>query len=206
MGTAPEYAGMIEDHQERHNAYCDKHGYEYQAITEEGLGLTHPYFRLIKILEIMKEGKHSHIFSLDADTIVADFGRDMRETLPFGAWLAMTVHPYPTMVESWHWQSGVMYWRCCDQAIKFLEAVIECVNEHDVSRGWFDQTAMQDFLLSHLEYQTGIITLPYRWNNNLHDMPISAPIVAAWHGWGRTLADRRERMRIWAKYHPWTKS
>jgi hypothetical protein len=198
LGGSGVFTSMVKDHEARHRAYCSKWGYEYRAITED-VDVTDPWVRLRLILHAMKEDRFSHVFWVDADTFVADFSHDMRKTLPEWAWLGMTIHPYPWRTpEPWHLQSGMFYFRCCPEAVAFLERclfMIEVVPD--------DQTAVNWLMVNGPEavkWQSGLFIIPYRWNNTLHDQ-VCNPIVAAFHGF-LSGEDRRNYMLMKAKDFP----
>jgi tetratricopeptide (TPR) repeat protein len=211
-GPAGPYAGMVDDHYVRHAAYCRQRNYRFLGLTTAkacGLDDANPYWfkidLILRYLTEMENGeltmdneernahvvhrpKYSHIFWFDTDAIVVRDDVDLRDALPDYAWLGMTVHPYADGEDVWHPQSGVMYIKCCPEAVAFFERVQgmsgECATE---------QTAMHRLLTSERQWQRGFVVLPYPWNNTLHDQPHN-PIVAAFHGNGAP-ERRREIMR-----------
>jgi hypothetical protein len=88
----PHFKGMIEDHLARHLAYCRKWDYEYLNDGSRIKPTWAGWDCMETIRSHMLLGGHSHIFWIDADTFVADFSRDMRETLPTWAFMAATIH------------------------------------------------------------------------------------------------------------------
>jgi hypothetical protein len=174
----PHYQGMVSDHKERHLAYCEKWGYDYLEDT------TH-----IKtgwdIMEIIRKhmilGRCSHIFWIDADTFVADFSRDMRETLPSWAFMAATIHPYPWGANQpvYHINTGIMYFKCNSMAIAFLHTLLsnrDKFSDNQVGINWLLIGGTESNI-----WQSGFKMLNCEWNNNYHDQP-QRPIVSAHHG------------------------
>jgi hypothetical protein len=200
LGMDEHYGGMVRDHEPRHRAYCDRWGYEYAAVTAPPVGGVNSWTRHEHILRAMKSGRYSHVFSVDADAFVADLGRDMRETLPPWAWLAMTVHPYHWKSwEPFHLQAGMFYFRTCPESIAFLETMLSR-RQHFPD----DQLAVNFLMIQGAEavhWQQGLRILPYQWNCTLHDMK-NDPIVAAFHG-HLGAAARRVEMRAAAERYPW---
>jgi hypothetical protein len=130
MGMSNSFDDMVLDHQKRHLSYCKKWGYEYKGITSQEIPIEYDsYFRLRAILYFMKTDLYSHVFWVDADTFVADFSYNMKDTLPGLAWLGMTAHPYSWppngFIDAIHLQSGMFYFRVCEESIAFLEQVLE---------------------------------------------------------------------------------
>jgi hypothetical protein len=196
-GPDGPFAGMVMDHAQRHIDYCNKFGYKYIALTDlAAAGVQNAnynsFFRMHLILKYLKDPEYSHVIWLDADTIIANTDVDLRWALPDWAWLGMTIHPYADSEDSWHWQSGVMYIRSCRESITFFERVLaeEHTNKYD-----YDQSAMHGLLLDEPDWQRGLVTLRFPWNNTLHDQP-QCPIIAAFHGNGNP-HERRAKMRYY---------
>jgi len=199
-----EYAAMIADHRDRHQAYADRHGYDYEVfdMTAAGVPYDNGFARLQVPLDRIREGKWSHVFWLDADCIVLDLRRDMRETLPGYASYAFTVHPYPIATyraNRWHWQVGQMYFRCDTDASDFLG---NCLAKRHLFAN--DQHAVNSQLMAYPDYQQSLCTIYQSWNNTLHDEQSDGTIVAAFHGYGRDLAERRAAMQQLAAQYPYT--
>jgi hypothetical protein len=215
-GPDGPYAGMVDDYYMRHAEYCRRHNYRFLGLTTAkacGLDDPNPYwFKIDLILRYLTEmdngqltmdnedgdscaghcPKYSHVFWFDTDAIVVRDDVDLRDALPEHACLGMTVHPYGDGEDVWHPQSGVMYVRCCAEAVAFFQRVRgmsgECRTE---------QTAMHRLLTQERRWQRGFVVLPYPWNNTLHDQPHD-PIVAAFHGNG-VPERRREIMRRYVR-------
>jgi hypothetical protein len=201
MGLSGDYLGMVKDHEARHRAYCDRWGYAYVGITARADGSEMSgWDRISCILEHMATGSYSHVFWIDADSFVVDFNRDMRETLPSWAWLAMTMHPFPW--GSWepvHLQAGSFYLRSCPDAIAFLREIL-------ARRRFFkDEQQAMNFLLvvgkEAVRWQQGLRILPYQWNCSLNEHR-QDPILAAFHG-ELDGAGRRALMLKAAERFPW---
>jgi hypothetical protein len=197
-GQEPHFAGMVHDHEARHRAYCKLHGYEYRA--EPFQDLTDSWFRFELIHDIMRSGEYSHIFWIDADALVVDHSRDMRDTLPEWAHLALTMHPSSSQLDVVHFQTGVMYWRCCEQSLALLDRCLEAANLN--GRDKVNDQAVLNYLL-HVEcdWQSGLRILTFPWNNSVHNQPRGREIVAAWHG-AAPPAERRAWMQAYAEQHP----
>ena len=93
-----------------------------------------------------------------------------------------------------------MYLRNCADSRAFLR---ECIDEGPVPgcEHFNEQGRINYKLLYEPGWQDGFITLPSRYNNNIHDMPHEKAIVAAWHGLGPG-PERRKIMAEWLKDHP----
>lgn len=202
--TNPHFEGMVLDHKERHQAYCDKWAYEY-LIDGSLLDLDHPLTWQDQIKVVAKHlcsGKWSHVFWIDADTFVADFTRDMRETTPGWCFLACTLHPH-----SWTElqpvvgvNAGITYWRTSDMATRFITRLLDRYgNLRD------NQIGMNLMLFGDPEesrfWQQGYRMLNNEWNNNMHDQPSPHPIVCAFHGCLEP-NERRILMQNIAKKYP----
>lgn len=194
------WTSMVADHRERHQSYADRHGYEYRERTPDPKTFDQWWDKIVALTEALDEG-WPYVWEIEPDTLVADVEKDMRQTLPAGLpfWLALTIHQYADgMGQPWHWQPGVMYVRNCEESRKFFARVLAYRKSlpHDM--------AAINLLLTYGDpkWQAGVRVLDHRWNNNLHDQNIDAPIVAAWHGNG-TGEQRRELMRLYAQDHPW---
>ena len=195
----PDYAGMVRDHARRHQTYCARHGYAYLALPNPEVTFN-GFFRLRMVLEQMQTGLYSHVWWVDADVFVADLSRDMRETTPAGAWLGMTIHPYPWGPEVFHLQCGMFYFRCTPRAEAFIKQVLAFEFSGE------DDQAVINRLMLHDEFspmwQKGLYILDSAWNNTLHDQP-NRPIVAAFHGY-LSPAERRVEMARVATLYPFT--
>lgn len=192
------FVGMIDDYRERHQEYCDRHGYDFVTIANEDgheIDLTGGYFRFDLIRQLMLTGRHDYIFYLDADCIVTRTEKDMRDTLPHWAWLAMCVHPFPDTEDVMHYQSGVMYWRVCDEAITFLDRLLKVKETREYVN---DQCALHGLMNTEERWQAGLFILPFPWNNTFCNGQPPAPIVAAFHG-ALQPPQRRAFMWNWAK-------
>jgi hypothetical protein len=200
MGLSDAYRGMVLDHEARHQAYCRKWGMEYKAVLDVPENQRSGWTRLQLIAHFMLTGKYSHIWWIDADSFVADFSRDMRETLPEWAWIGMTIHPFHWKSwEPFHLQAGTFYFRCCPEALEFLQTIL-------ARKQYFkdDQSAMNFLLIQGAEaprWQQGLRILPTPWNSTVLDSPLR-PIVAAFHGVG-TPEQRRAKMIKSASTFPW---
>lgn len=205
MGLDENYGGMVLDHELRHKTYCKKWDYDYHKSLLVDIPIEFDrLFRIRAILYFMKTENYSHVFWIDADTFVADFSHDMRETLPEWAWLGMAAHPYSWHPKRWidaiHLQCGIFYFRVCDEAIAFIERIIE-LKDYAAD----DQTIINHLLLENQNesdrWQRGFKLLSYRWNNTLHDQNHS-PIIAAFHGY-LAPPERRAHMREVAAKYPY---
>jgi len=205
-----DHLGMASDHKERHLAYCKKWGYEYELVVDLALA-EGPWRRIEIILDRLKSGKFSHVFCMDSDVFMADFSRDLRETLPDWAYYAATIHPYPWREQMvFHVQCGGFYLRSCDRSILFLENVL-------LHRDAFqdDQGAVNFLLIRapHLNCQNGFNILPCEWNQTIQDCDFRfhPPIVAAFHGTPDSKGNcgsafRRSLMKEAAKWYPYEQS
>lgn len=200
---SPEYEAMINDHRERHQAYADRHGYEYKIVTMDHAAEYDPWSRLKLILSEIMTGKWSHVFWLDADCVVIDPKADMRETLPEWASYAFTIHPYPIAAyraSRWHLQTGQMYFRADARAERLLHLSLDLGFSFAVN----DQHAINTVLIDGRASQAHLNILYQSWNNTLHDEMNDGTIVAAFHGFGRDLNERRQAMLNVAAQFPFT--
>lgn len=202
FGAGNDYCGMIDDHRERHIAYCNYHGYEFEAVSVDKMeNGDHFWFRIPEIIKRIEGGEYSHLFALDADVIVVDQYTPLHTTLPEWAWLGMCIHPYPCPSEVWHLNAGAMYIRCCPESLAFFKHVWSRRNERPINRGWVDQAVIQDTLMNGGDWQKGFVILSHRWNSNLHDNPASSVVVAAFHGFHEP-HQRRENMKAYGLGYP----
>lgn len=190
------YAGMVRDHEARHRAYCEKWGMEYRADFG-GDGTC--WYKLEKALEAMEGPDYSHVFIVDADSMVVDFDTDLRECLPSWAFLGLVTHPYPMLQDVWHWNVGCSFWQNTQLGREFLT---ECLKAKE-RPGWHEQAEINLMLLSDTErWQKGFVQLSRHWNNNWHDQPHEDAVIMAWHGYMEPDA-RRLFMQSFARKHPW---
>jgi len=203
-GCGEAYSAMIDDHMDRHVAYCKKWDIDYAHIKLGELqNYDHYWFRVPYLIENMKSGKWSHVIMADSDVMVVDFHYDMREALPDWAFLGMVMYPFPSPFEACHLNAGVMYVRSCDEAIEFFEHIMDRRNQRSGNLGWCEQAVINDLFINNPRWQKGIRVLSRRWNNNLHDATaIANPIVAGFHGWGSP-DQRRDIMLAYAADNPW---
>ena len=194
----PFYHGMIELHRERHQAYAQRHGYEYWV--DPPPGDSSQWFRIETIKAALDDG-YSHVFYLDADACVADLSVDLRDAINHPTWIGLTVHPFGFGSNmQWHFNTGVIYMRNGPEAKTYVRDVLRFHGE----AAW-DQEPMNELLMHVDVYQGGYRPLHQRWNQNMnHPASRHAPIVAAWHGDGTPL-QRLARMQRWERENPWRK-
>ncbi len=193
----PDYGGMVDDFRPRHQAYCDRHGYEFcadAAVHDEVQDWM--WDKIFRLRHYLREGKHSHIFWMDADVIVTDLSADMRDTVGPDKWLGMVKHggswngEYP-----WHYNTGVMYLYACPEALQFIEEACEWFYK---PRNWQDnneQTAIMKVLLegwcsrgpTSFDWHSCLNVLHHTWNANWNDKQWSpgATAVMGFHGAGK---------------------
>jgi len=204
-GAGTDYERMLSDHDARHRSYCERWGYDLRIVST--IPDYYPYetnwYKIDLILEALRSDQNSYIIYLDADAIIADFDVDLCSALPAYAWLGLVIHPYPWKRTIWHWNNGVMYIRCCPEALNFFELVKSLAGtELNDPSTFVEQGTVNHLLLNEPQYQSGLVILTHHWNVNIFNQPNDGAIVAAWHGSGPT--DRRvEIMREWANNHPY---
>ena len=192
----PHYHGMIEDNRARCAAYAEKQGYVYFVVDAPTDDFR--WFRIEAIAEALKT-EAPYVFYLDADTAIADFNADMRDTVPEPTWLGLTVHPFPWGNNSeWHLNTGVIYVRNCDEAKQYFDDVLAAYKP-----GTYDQMPMNDLLVGDNAKYHGVLNiLDRRWNDCLHQKGSKNPVVAAWHGHMKP-EYRRFLMASWSAEHPY---
>jgi hypothetical protein len=148
--------------------------------------------------ELLANRDTEFIVYLDADAIIANASVDLRNALPGNAYLGLVVHPWPWALSGWYWNVGVSYIRNNSVSRLFFENVAALKGSSFVPRidDWVDNAAACYLLQSQLEWQVGMISLPTKWNCNIHNQPNDDVIVAAWHGHLDPEA-RRKVMRDW---------
>ena len=195
----PHYQGMVTDHKARHLAYCKKWGYDY---FEDSSHLK-PEWSGWDCMEVIRShmvlGCHTHIFWIDADTFVADFSRDMRETLPHWSFMAATIHPFPWTDTQpvFHINTGVMYFSCNSMAVEFLHVLLSRKDEFKDN-----QVGINWMLIGGPEsarWQRGFRALNCEWNNSYEGMP-QRPIVSAYHGFKDPDERRKVMLEVSEKY------
>lgn len=91
-----DHIPLMELTRERHEAYARAHGMDYLCHIGPKQSERHPCWDKIPILlEVLRHGRHREIFWLDADALIVDMQRDLREALPEGCWLGMVHHGDP---------------------------------------------------------------------------------------------------------------
>jgi hypothetical protein len=188
--TPPAFAQMLELTAPRHKSYCDKWDFEYCAIVKERIA-GEPYDPVWdKVMECMDSGVE-YVVYLDADTMILDEARDLREALPDG-WLGMVIHNQPFAREHirWHYNMGFVIIKCCPESRDFIQTV----KRADLHGGW-DQLRVNDLLYASHSW-TGIRAIDKKWNANVEDSKQFGPdtVIGAWHG-GGSPEQRLDKMR-----------
>lgn len=92
-------------------AYCERHGFEYEAFVglRRGYWPWHASFNRIYLLqELVERGRHDWAVYLDADAYVADLGFDLRAFLADKADAAAVMTPSGATDAAWDVNDGVM--------------------------------------------------------------------------------------------------
>jgi hypothetical protein len=193
-GLTPDFSGMIEDHRERHERYCRQHGYVRLVFTERVSHHPIQWEKIARIRSLLSPNGPSHIISLDADTLINRMEVDLRNALPEFAWLGLVTKVEPWDKTTYHWDTGVMYIRNCQEARDFFDAVWRLYGRQYDPNDWADQMAINTLLFDSPHFQNGLVTLPYKWNANIISEPVHNAIVISWHGY-RDPEQRRADMK-----------
>lgn len=200
------YEGMVRDHEARHRAYCARWGMEYCAVFTAEMDQWHKLELARGAMETMTIGEdskavpvYSHVFIIDADAVVVDFESDLRECLPSWAWLGLVTHPFPMLMDVWHWNVGCSFWRNTTKAQEFISEVLKARERP----GWHEQAEINLQIMSDPErWQSGFAQLSRHWNNNWHDQPNDQAVILGWHGY-LPAGPRRSLMCKVASQYPW---
>ena len=196
-----EYGGMAEDHRARHEAYCLRHGMDFEICRPPGsFALSPVYWKFDAIIEAM-EGGCEHITLMDADSIIRDAAIDLRTALPDDSWLGMCIHPYGRAETIWHWNAGVLYTRRCPKALEFFRRCRSLIGSEWNPEAQGEQGIINNLLMYERHWQVNTVSLTHHWNANIGTHPNDDVIVMAWHG-HRTPAERRAFMSVWARENP----
>ena len=116
---------MVDDFRARHEAYCQRQGYEFcpdpNCNSLERGPADWGWNKLFSLRHYLRQGKHSHIFWMDADVIVTDLSADMRDTVGPDKWLGMGGTVLLERLLAMAYNTGVMYLYACRRPFSSLK-------------------------------------------------------------------------------------
>jgi glycosyltransferase involved in cell wall biosynthesis len=166
---------MLELTRDRHAAYARTHGMEYACRLEYPAPDRHAgWDKIALLLDALRSRQYETIVWLDADALIVDERRDLREALPAGLWLGMARHG-----EGGWYNSGAMYLRATPECLQFFEAVWA---NWPVGHPWEDNAAILQVLEREPGRWPGVGTIDDAWNSTFLVNESPQPVVMAWHG------------------------
>jgi hypothetical protein len=186
------YDILVKDHQTRNHAYCGRHGYQYVFREQDRFS---PYTKFRWAKKWFKEG-HSHVFLFDADALIVDLSRDMRDTAK-GASIAMVQYPIPFYEHPVQYNAGIVYLRNTPESQALLDAILEGdgvrSEQHQLNRLFYDEGP----------WQFRCNALPFKWNALKIIRTAADDIVVGFHGMGHDgISPLRQEMLNYAKGFP----
>lgn len=161
---------------EHHRAYCERHGFHYECRLEwQPANRAANWDKIALLRELMAKG-YEYLVWLDADTVIVDFERDMRDALNPNNWLGMVRHGDPG-----YFNNGAMYLRNVPHAEDFLS---EVWHTWPVYHLWEDNQAVILAAARLPERWSGIETISNEWNCTPGASDHPNPVVLGWHGGG----------------------
>ena len=132
----------------------------------------------ILLLQQALRSDYELIIWLDADTLIVDQGKDLREASTEFQCIGMCKHPVPWESQSWHFNAGVVFVRNCELAKQFFARVWELGKTgHRMQE--------QARIMECSKIIPGAIqAIDNKWNSEDGLTPSSHPIIKGWHGMG----------------------
>lgn len=166
---------MIELTREHNQAYCDKHGFDFQCVVEDNLiAVDNGAWAKIKyIKEALREG-YQYIVWLDADAMIIDTSVDLREAVQYKK-ISACWHRIPQLN---HWNVGVLYIYNSPNVVDFVD---KWFNSYPPpADGWFEQGVFNRLALKN----NTVITASDRWNATIDVSMVPDAVVMGFHGQG----------------------
>ena len=191
QSVAGEQTCFLDLTRAHHEAYAHAHRMDY--VCRYGAQTTDraPHWdKILLILLALRKG-YEYIIWLDADTLIVNSERDLREALPEDAWMGMVRHDTPGEGQHRWYNSGAIYLRNTPKCLAFFE---EVWNAWPIDHHWEDNMAMIMTLGFAPERWEGVAVLSDEWNSTRLMNEHPSAVVKAWHGNGPTPI-RLEMMR-----------
>ena len=159
-----------------HSEYCERHKFDYWAL----IGNVKSKSDLL--LEAIDQG-YKYIVVSDADVLIVDHIRDLREACPYDA-IGATWHEN----SSWgngaydHYNLGIVY---CQVGPTIRNHIERWANTDPCGHPWGEQDTFN-------QMDVPKVRIGAEWNS-MPGWESSTPIVKAWHGYGNN-ADRLAAM------------
>jgi hypothetical protein len=155
-------------------SYCNKHHIDYQFTNskvndnwELGQG---GWAKLLLVKNALK--KYKYVVWMDADTIIIDESKDMREAVSNGIGVTWHANPEP------HYNVGMLYFVKDLSVTRFLDEWISRFPGYD---NWFEQRVFND--MSQL-YPDVVSRISCMWNSWFGHEEFINPVVASFHDCG----------------------
>lgn len=182
-----DYRPAIELTRARNQAYCDKHGFDYEVligISSEKYG--DPYaggWVKVELIHRALFKGYQYIVWLDADAMIKDLDTDLRDGCPKGIGACWMRIPQLN-----HWNVGVLYIQN-SQAVKNF--VAEWLAEYPGGKQWMEQGVFNKMGMKSKVVQT----ISDRWNSTMNYSMVPDAVVLGFHGYG----DARQRTEAMKK-------
>lgn len=167
-GAVGDVAAFFEVSRVTHEAYAQRHGYEYLTGPWDTNGRHAYWMKLAAILEVWN--KYDTILWVDADVIITDDAPDILEALPEEKWLGAAEH---VTHEGQVFNVGVMVIRTTDKAKEFFTKAWRAYAKYQ-SHKWPDQAPVMALLGygtdipvargGDTEYTAGLELMGCEWN------------------------------------------
>ena len=164
---------------EHHQKYCDDWGIDYKCVIDD------PSPELDKQLGNWAKVKliydalltHDEIIWLDADCLIKDVKRDLRDAVEFGK-IGACWQRIPQLPQG-HWNTGAMYVSSTMDIRQFFENWLAAYPPP--SDGWLEQG-----IFNRMGYESDlVVTLSDKWNATIDVSMVPDAVVLGFHGQGQ---------------------
>jgi hypothetical protein len=169
-----------------HQAYADRHGFEY--VVHKGALLpdwTGHWDAIPLMINLAGQADTGLILWLDADALLVG-DADPRDVMA-GFDVGMARHPGPPE----HYNCGVLMLRACADTVAWLERILA---NGPGAYPWYQQVFMNRYL-EEPQWAGRVKTLPHEWNSTAVLGHTEDCIIRAWHGYPGGPAARCEALR-----------
>jgi hypothetical protein len=171
------YDAMLELTRAHHQAYCDRHGYEYRAEIS-----VHPSYNIMQggwakiemLRDALSQG-YEQVIWLDADTMIIDLQSELTDAIIHGK-IGACWHRIPQLN---HWNVGALYISNCLETREFIDSWLASPNPQD---GWNEQSVFNRMARA----SRTVVTLSDKWNSTLDVSMVPDAVVLGFHGQGNS--------------------
>lgn len=157
MAVGEEYAKVVEPGIENKKAYCERYGYDFYCL-DQSLDRARPipWSKVLYLLDILSENKHSWVFWSDADSLIMNPEIPLEDFIDDRYFLIIS-QDFNDI------NSGQFFLRNCSKSRAFLEAVYS--HEECIHHPWWENQAVI-LELSEGKWRDSVKILPQRMFNS----------------------------------------